>query len=281
MPNWETVHILFSRADSATGAVVCQLGDVLSGEVMDGEAPMYTGIGLLNLAAAPIPGVAAAEAITFKSGNTDYVIGGRSVRSASIAGLIGMGESCIYADGSQACTLYKLDGRIVHFTTADNTATGQQVTAEHGPNGHSWITPWTRFINDSVGFHFLHTSGASFDLGYMGLSGPFSVLGDLGFNTYASLKAHMLRLDGEIVVIGSGSGAPDPAVKFNELAILLGTIGTALTALNTAIGSIVGAPSGPIGAAPALTASPFVDTATAAIANAINTIASRSVLIGS
>lgn len=282
---WQTCHVLYARADNATGAITVQLGDVLSGDVLEEDAPVQGQWGFLSMPAPPIPGVSAAEAISLTSTNTDFVIGGRSVRSGIIAGLIRMGETCVFADGSQACSLYKLDGSIVHYTTTDNTITGQAVFTKTDPTGHRWVTPWTRCINDSSGWHFMHTSGASLDFGFVGLSGPFSLLADAGFSSYFTAKAHMVRIDGEIVVLGSGgvggANVPDPVVKAVELITLLGTINAAIVALTAAVNGITTATPGATALTAAQVNTVFIPAMSAAIAGALGTIASKSVMVGS
>jgi hypothetical protein len=198
----DTVHILQASADNATGMVTCQTGDIISGEVFDPAAPVMQQWGLLSLPDVPVPGVSAPEAQVRETGHGHIVLAGRSVKTGAIAGMIQQGETCVFADGSQASTLYKLDGSIIDFTTHDNTAAGRSVFSRTFPGGWETVNPWGRARIDKTGFHAQHASGSRIDFGSVsGLPSPIDALA-----SYMSLQAATVRINGSLVSIGPDVG---------------------------------------------------------------------------
>lgn len=228
----DIAHILFAEADKGTGCVTAQIGDAKSGEVYDAGAVIFGSFGCLCVPPAPTPGQAGAEAIVVKTGDADIVIGGRDARSSYIAGLVTMGENCVYAPGSQACALFKNDGSINLLTTHDNTRAGKNVYfSVHPTEGahFEWPYGFQRFEKD--GYSFFHSpTGASFTIG--SVSGN-ALLDGLGLNSYAALSAKFIRIDSSAISLGSDAGASEPVVKALSLTTLHVTpVGSCMAALN-------------------------------------------------
>lgn len=259
---WETAHILFTEADRTTGAITCQLGDVKSGEVYDPQAVMFAGgAGDISLPAAPVAGQSAAEAVTLNTPGGNIIIGVRSVRSAYIAGLIQPGEKAVFADGSQACTLYKLDGSIIHFTTIDNTKDGRSVYSRVSPNGFEHAFPWGRHRLDNTGLHFQHVSGARLDFGSVTAPAPLNTLG-----SYFSFQAAMGRLNASVVTVGPNGSVYSPVARADATLVALQALQAEVVALATAVAALAAAPAVP---AHAPTEQPQVGAALLALTSAV------------
>lgn len=280
---FEIAHVLNARADTTTGMVTYQTGDVHSGEVYDDAVVAMQAHGLISMPAPPAPGLSAPEAIVLKTGGSDIAIAGRSVRSGEIAGLVKMGESCVFADGSRASTLYKLDGSITNYTTHDNSVAGRSVYTSTSPDGFDCSTPWARFTVGSLGVH-AHcvrsdgSSGAYFDFGSVaGLPAPFDSMG-----TYLAMGANLVRVEGGTIILGTDAGAVEPVAKATTLVAVLATLATALSDLSVSMTALA-SPTAPLGTTstppiPVIATPPFaallattvasISTATAAIATA-------------
>jgi hypothetical protein len=232
--SWEISHVLFAKADNATGAITYQLGDVKSNEVYDVEAPVFQIPGALCLPANPVAGQSAAEAVTLTHPAGNVVVACRSVRSAAIAGLIKMGESSFFADGSQACSLYKLDGSLTHFTTHDNTANGRSVYYRISPErGFDEAWPWGRRFFDKSGHHFVHVSGAQFHLGSVNAPAPLNT-----FSTTFSLTAAMGRLNASFVSVGPDNAVFSPVARADAVIAALDAASSALTTVTASLVAI-------------------------------------------
>lgn len=280
----EVVHVLFASADNATGAITCQTGDVTSGEVSDDAATLMQSWGLLSLPSVPVSGQSAPEAVVLKRSGPDIIIGGRTVRTAEIAGLIKQGETCVFADGSRASTLYKLDGSVVHYCTHDNTIAGRAVASTVGPDGFEWSWPWGRLWFDKTGFHVTHSSGASFDLG--SIAGAPSPLDTLG--TYISMTGAIVRINGTAVSIGADPPAtPDPLVRTTPTVAVLNTLSAALSGIQSALSSIqavvdavpAGTTPSPTGGGAAVLAA-AITAANVAIGSAGTSVAAAAASVG-
>ena len=252
-------HVLTSRIDD-TGAVMLGLGDTKSEESADEEAVLFQASGIVS-----VPPVGA-EALSPETSAGYITIASRDIRSGKIAGRMQPAETTVYAPGSQACTLYKLDGSVTQFTTHDNTDNGKSVYSMVAPTGFTRFMPHGKETFDERGFHVLHASGARIDLGAIsGLPGPLSALG-----SYAGLSAKIVRIEGfdhlarhdrriararsksNHAVLAADeppSGARGGLNLFTAIAATPAAIGTvpavnpaviaAFTALNTAMGSTV------------------------------------------
>lgn len=270
---WSTVDVLFAKADRGTGAISAQLGDIKSGDVDEADAPVFQSWGLLALPAAPIPGVSAPEAVVLKHPAGDVVIAGRSVRSAAIAGLIAQGESCVFADGSQACTLYKLDGSIVQFTTHDNTKDGRSVYSRISPNGFEQAFPWGRHRVDNTGLHFQHVSGARMDIGSVTAPAPLDQ-----FGSYFSFQAAMGRLTASFVSVGPTGAVMSPVARADATLTALQAIQAAVVSLGALVSAIAATPA-VVGAAPSANPAIGVPPAVGAFQSAITAIETATTAI--
>lgn len=276
---WQTVHVLFCEADKSTGAIIAHIGDAVSGESIDDQVPVWQTFGFLSM---PAPwtkgtetvngvqqGVSAAEGVVIKTTGNDMLVAGRDNRAAYLAGLIKQGETSVFATGSQATTIYKLDGSIVHFTTHDNTNAGRSTYQAIQPNGRDFCFPWGRETFDDTGFHLSHESGISIDAGT--IETPLPLLD--GFNSYFTVEAHMVHFNCTFASIGPAVGIPDAVVKATPLAAILASIGTALEAINAAMATITTTTPG---ATAALESRAAVAAATSAISTSLVTISSHS-----
>lgn len=270
--SWETVHVLFAKADTGTGAVTCQTGDILTGSVSDANSPVFGSWGVLSLPAVPIAGVSAPEAIVLKSNGIDVVIGGRSVRSAAIAGQIDQGETAVFADGSQGLVLIKLDGSVNMLTTHDNTVAGRNVGLRLAPDGLKFEWPWSRLKCESDGLHYDHTSGLVFDLGVVDLSGPFAILSP--YKTYFNLRADMGRIQSSFLSMGPAGSIKAPAARADALMTVLQAMQAEIAAIAQTVVAMAATPAAS-GVSPGATVAVTraLGTQATALSNAVAAIA--------
>jgi len=81
------------------------------------------------------------------------------------------------AGQGQARVVTNNDGSISLFTTNDNTKDGKSVYVRVATDAIQFVAPWGTVRFDDTGFHVLHSSGASFDLGGIyGLPTPLDAL---------------------------------------------------------------------------------------------------------
>lgn len=261
--------------------ITCQTGDVISGEVYDPSAVVMQHHGLMSMGAPAVPGVSAPEGQVLETGAGHIVMAGRSVRSGAIAGMIQMGETCCFADGSQASTLYKLDGSIIDFTTHDNTAAGRSVFSRTFPGGWETVNPWGRVRLDKTGFHAQHASGSRIDFGSVsGLPSPIDALA-----SYLSLQAATVRINGSLVSIGPDGGVRGSVLRATgvrdatdfdafmattsaamaNISAALADISTTISAMGIALFAVPSATTpNPTGGGPAALAAALVNVNTAA-----------------
>lgn len=166
------------------------------------------------------------------------------------------GESFHYGPTGQFVRCHA-DGRISIFTTDDATPNGRSVYSQVGPKGFTRVAPWGRETFDPNGFHLLHVSGARIDLGAVGgLPVPLDAL-----NSYVTLSAQMLRLEGAVVSIGPADGVGMPAAKATiaqasdtEIVVAIDAIMLALEALTAALGAVGALTTSPAAASSAVAA---------------------------
>lgn len=233
MSDFDVGHVLYASADPLTGAVTVHLGNAATGESYDNDATVWQSWGWLSLPAIPDAGEEGAEAYFRVTGDANQVLGGRDVRSAAIAGLIKQGESCAYASGSQACTLYKLDGSIVQFTTTDNTVTGRSVCQWVTPTGFRQEWPWGRTRLDNSGFHVQHIAGTKvcrFDVGSIAAPAPLD-----SFSTYFTIQGEMGRVNSSFVTVGPDGAVYSPVARADATIFSLNAAAAALSAAASAI----------------------------------------------
>src|SRR6187431_1662531 len=112
------------------------------------------------------------------------------------------GESFQYGAKGQFIRCHP-DGKISLFTTDDATPNGKSVYQQVAPTGFTRVAPWGRETFDANGLHVKHVSGARLDLGAVGgLPPPLDAL-----NSYVTLSAQMVRIEGATVSLGPAGGA--------------------------------------------------------------------------
>lgn len=259
---WDIHNVLgVTRADN--GAPMLRLGDVHGEEGADENVPFFQTPGFVSIYAPPDAGKSAGEAIVFKTGGTDYAFAGRDVRALAIAGNLKDGESCAYASLGAARTLYKADGRVVNYTTDDNTDQGHAIYSSVETTGFVRVCPWGRETFDEKGYHLLHASGARVDLGGIsGMPAPLSAL-----SSYATISAQMVRIEGAAISLGTAVGIPEPVAKATTLYALLQAISATLSTVSTALALV------PAGTTPSPTAPPATALGTAITAATASVVA--------
>lgn len=188
------------------------------------------------------------------------------------------GETIVYGPAFNF-TRYHADGRISSMCTADGTPDGQMLSAVHGPDGWSWVAQWGQLRNDSLGFHYQHISGATFDCGGIsGLPGPLAALG-----SYFSISAAVITFKGTTVQLGTGSFQP-AAKALTTLSVLAAqaaadsALAVALTAIQAAL-MATNPPVGGASAAPVTAAINALSAAVSAISGAATTLPAASVQV--
>lgn len=254
-------HILFVKTDPITGAIIVSIGDAKSAEVFDSEATVWQNWGWLSLPSNPTAGVDGAECFFDANGDANQVIGGRDVRSASIAGLIKPGESCAYASGSQACTLWKNDNSITQYTTHDGTSNGRAIYYSVAPTGFDEAWPWGRRFFDQSGHHFIHASGAQMHLGSMSGPAPLDT-----FGSYFSVTAAMARINASFVTVGPDTAVYSPVARADAVLSTLQAIQAAVSAIASTVTEMAATPAA-VGSAP--TVNPLVVAALASQVTAL------------
>jgi hypothetical protein len=180
------------------------------------------------------------------------------------------GESFQYGPKGQFIRCHP-DGKISIFTTDDATPNGKSVFQQVAPSGFTRVAPWGRETFDANGFHLKHVSGARIDLGAIaGFPPPLDAL-----NTYFTVSAQMVRIEGATVSIGPAGGAGMPAAKATVTLTVFQSIASALQACSAALTALAGVPANSAaGSAPAAAAVVAVQAAQAAVTAAIATLPS-------
>src|SRR3990167_5738707 len=169
------VDILTTTVNKTTGKILAQVGSVTE-QTTDGDnVEWWQHVGWASRPSKPDAGKKAAQGLTLSAGDHDVCIASQDVRCLDQYGNLDFGEFCAYAAGedakAQARIIGKKDGSVTLFTTDDNTKDGKSVYFRVAPDGFMWVAPWGKLVFDATGFHLLHASGASFDLGGIG-GGP-------------------------------------------------------------------------------------------------------------
>lgn len=154
------------------------------------------------------------------------------------------GSYAMSAGQGQARVVANNDGSVTLFTTSDNTNAGKSVYVRVAKDGIQFVAPWGTLRFDDTGFHVLHSSGASFDLGGIyGLPAPLDAL-----TSYAKLQAASIIGEGVTQSFGTGTEPPDALVGQDRATpVLLAMqdeitkISQAITAIGTAFMTAAGA----------------------------------------
>lgn len=225
------LDVLRTSVSAKTSRILAQIGSV-AGRTVDGvNAEWWQHVGFRSRPGKPVAGKESARAVVVRRGNVDAVIASEDDRGTELEGNLKEGETIVYAGGedgtAQGRVIIKQDGSVTMFTTADNTGAGQSVYFRAAPDGFMWVAPWGTLRFDALGFHLLHASGASINLGGIaGLPAPLDTLG-----SYIKLQA------GSVSASSMGSAIADAT-----------STATAIAALQTQVSLLLGALVG-VGAA--------------------------------
>jgi hypothetical protein len=263
--------VLNATVDPTTGAMLLQIGDSTAQTVDSDGCELWQQSGFASMPQAPVPGQSGCQGIAIKRGDRDLVFATRDVRAANIYGNLAMGETCVYAAGSQARTVYKADGSITHITTDDNTATGNSVLSRTTPTEERFWAPFGKRWHDVSGFHVRTWHGAKFDLGGLGLPAPFNI-----YSSMAALSADVVHIDAAVLSLGRDNGFCQAVVQATPLAKTMANVSTAMSDVSTALTAIAAVPAA-VGVAPSAT--PAVASALLALTSAISAMTTALVAI--
>lgn len=169
----------------------------------------------------------------------------------------------VQATDGEARVVVRDDGSIAIFTTSSNDREGGSVYLRVAPDGLSFVSPWGTLKYDDTGFHILHSSGASFDLG--GIFGMPSPLDEIA--SYVKMQAATVNVVASAQSLGVGTVAP--LTSATAAATALSNLQTQLTAVMAAVAAIQADPlhsasvAATAAAAAAVTAGATALTATA------------------
>ncbi|MBX3218982.1 MAG: hypothetical protein KF795_00605 [Labilithrix sp.] len=127
------------------------------------------------------------------------------------------GSVAMSAGQGQARVITNNDGSITLFSTDDNTANGKSVYVRVAPDAIQFVAPWGTIRWDASGFHLLHSSGASIDLGGIyGLPAPLDAL-----TSYVKLQAASIIGTAVTQTFGTGLDTPDSLVGKERATVVL------------------------------------------------------------
>lgn len=256
---FDLFHVLSAKIED-TGAVILAIGDANSKISHDERVIHLQTSGIVS-----IPPVGA-EILGYETSAGYISIAGRDITTGKIAGRMSVGETTVYAPGSQACTLYKRDGSVTHFTTDNQTENGKSIFARVAKTGFDWLCPWAKMSLDEKGYHMLHASGARIDMG--GISGMPAPLSQM--SSYAKISAKMMHIEASVISLGTTAGVSEPVAKATTLLALLSSLQAEHTAMMNLVTAIAATPAAP-GSAPV--ANPLVVTAAQAFSAAASATA--------
>lgn len=203
---FDFADVLVTVLNRTTKVIQAQIGDATGATPDSDDAEWWQASGFASLPAAPTQGSGggACQAVVLKHGDRDVIIASRDTRNSGIYGNLKSGETCVYAATGQARTLYKANGAIVHYTTADNTSSGTGVSAYFGPDKIQLINQWGAITIDSNGIT-LTSGGASLQLTP---TGDAKMLG-----TTASVHGSAAAISGDVMtMIGPHATPANPAL---------------------------------------------------------------------
>lgn len=177
------------------------------------------------------------------------------------------GDVVVQADKGAARAVVKADGSIALFTTDTNDDNGKSVYIRVAPDGMQFVAPWGTVKFDASGFHVLHSSGASFDLGGIyGMPAPLDQI-----TSYVRMSA--ATINGRASAASFGVGTTDPVASSTAVMTAIAALQAQVTAMEAAWAAL-GAITGPIaGAAVAPISADVAASATTnapAVADAVN-----------
>jgi hypothetical protein len=261
------LHNVLTSRIADTGAVMLGLGDLKSEESADEDATLLQTSGVVS-----VPPVGA-ETLSLETSSGYITIASRDIRSGKIAGNMQPAETTVYAPGSQACELFKLDGSVTRMTTEDGTETGATVYDRMAKDEFTMFARWGKRTFDATGYHLFTFSGARLDMGGIGgLPPPLNSLG-----SYAKLSARIVQIEGSIVSIGPRAGVADAVAKATPLLLALSALNGVLAALLVPGAYVSATPGAPAVPGPGLIAA--ITTAQATLAAAPTVIPSQSTTV--
>lgn len=220
---------LNSIVSTATGAILYQIGDAVSGVVESDNAQAWFPTGLVSRAAVATQGQPSCQATGLRLGDQDIILATQDLRGTAIQGNLGAGETCVFAPGSQASIFLKSTGGVTAMTTDDNTPTGNAVYISLSPTEHRFHAPFGDAWHDQTGLHLRTWHGAKLDMGGLGLPAPFNV-----YNSAITIAADIVSIDAAVLKLGR-VGATTPAqavVQALPLSVVMTSLDAALASVN-------------------------------------------------
>jgi|SRR6185312_10070947 len=193
--------VLYAAINKVTGVVEVQLGDSVEGTADSDKAELWYPPGFVAIPAPPTKGQASCQAIAFQRGDHDAIVATRDTRNSSIYGKLKAGETCVFASIGQARTIYKADGSITHYTTADNSPGGVQHSVTLSPDGWKVVTQFGSITLDAAGIT-LTVGPAALVLTPAGLA---KLMG-----TQASMQGSIAAVAGTIATCLGPAATPTP-----------------------------------------------------------------------
>lgn len=231
------LDVLTSSVDKVTGKILVQLGSVTEQTSDGGGVEWWQHVGFASRPPKPDAKKKAAQAFVLATGDRDVCVASQDTRCLDQYGNLDFGEFCAYAPGedakAQGRVIGKKDGSVTVFTTDTNTKAGRSVYFRTAPDGFLWVAPWGTLRFDASGFHLLHSSGASINLGGIGgLPAPLDVIA-----SYIKLQA------GSVSTSSVGSPIADATSTVAAIAALQTQL-TAVAAGFAKLAAVVGAVQG-------------------------------------
>lgn len=227
------LDVLNTTVDNSTQRILAQTGDVV-GETTDTDGvEWWQHTGFASRPSKVEAGKKAAQGVVLKTSDRDVCVASIDGRGLDLYGNLNYGETCLYAAGetgtAQARVILKQDGSISLFTTDTNTSEGQSVYFRVATDGFRFVAPWGTIKFDRSGFHILHESGASFDLGGIyGVPGfdsaPLNTL-----TSYVKMQAGTVSAKASGVSLGAGT-TKQPLVSTADLLAVLTLVSAAVKA---------------------------------------------------
>lgn len=172
------------------------------------------------------------SALLYYQGGQGHLIPLDDVRSVAQLPAVLPGERMFGSDFG-SFTRWHADGSIDDSTTtAGGAGNGQSVYSRVAPDNFERNAPWGRERFDATGYLLAPQGGALFMGGYAG-----GILPNAG--SYWRLAADMIEINGGAVTIGPTGAVGQPVAQAPALVAILGSIATALQAINTAIATFV------------------------------------------
>lgn len=189
------VDVLSTIVDKVNNRVLAYLGDVKAQQGDSDAAQWMQHVGWCSLPSLPVAGKSAAQCVTVRRSDSDFVIASQDSRSLMMYGGIGPGEFCAFAAGangtSQGRILGKTDGSVQLYTRQGNAAGGNGMVVQLDAANNAF-----RALN-GLGFGIIaDANGVTITSGAASLT-----LGQDGSVTLVGTAK--VQVDGPSVVLGS------------------------------------------------------------------------------